>query len=292
MKWVKHYENASSNRILDSLLTHKRGHEFYGMYWLLINGLTKEFKKDTTVFEFTEDRLCSILRVKYFKKVETFLQVLVEIAERLERDFINISEISTTTQRKIIKIETPIILELIGKEFKRTRQCRGQDAAKNKKKNKEKEIYITPVKKPEKLKFDFEKLYAKYPRKMGKTNGIKKCKRLIKTQTDFELLEKAIDNYNREIVCAQTETRFIKHFSTFLSSWKDYLEVDIGSIQKINSKAIYEAVASGARKLELVPDNLGLTEHDKDWIRNNGGLMTLGRKNEFEFNKLLKSKSS
>lgn len=70
--------------------------------------------------------------------------------------------------------------------------------------------------------FDFEKLYKLYPIKKGKSDGIKKCKSKIKTQSKYDLLEKAIINYDLSV--RDTDKKFIKHFSTFMNCWEDYIE--------------------------------------------------------------------
>jgi len=65
-----------------------------------------------------------------------------------------------------------------------------------------------------------EQLYLKYPRKEGKTKGIQKLSKEMKTPEDLTLLEKSISNYTK--VCG-TEKKYIKHFSTFAGCWRDYL---------------------------------------------------------------------
>lgn len=71
-------------------------------------------------------------------------------------------------------------------------------------------------------RFDFEALYSKYPRKVGKTQGIKRCETQIKTQEDYDLLSRSIDNYARQV--KDSEPKFIKHFSSFMGVWRDYAE--------------------------------------------------------------------
>ena len=79
------------------------------------------------------------------------------------------------------------------------------------------------------MKFDFEILYKKYPLKKGKADGFSRLKKTIKTQEDFDLCSKAIDKYAQQLIFERTEPKFIKHFSTFVSTWKDWVEVDSGS---------------------------------------------------------------
>ena len=88
---------------------------------------------------------------------------------------------------------------------------------------------------------DFETLYQKYPRKIGKKKGIDICLRKIKTQSDFEKLDQAIKNYSEYCDNHQTDKKFIKHFSTFMGSWEDWIgvsESEILSPAQIREKQI------------------------------------------------------
>jgi hypothetical protein len=76
--------------------------------------------------------------------------------------------------------------------------------------------------------FDFERLYRKYPRKMGKTPGMKKCKKEIKTEKDYQDLEKAIERFLAYHVSAETDAQFVPYFSTFMSAWRDWLDEEAG----------------------------------------------------------------
>lgn len=82
------------------------------------------------------------------------------------------------------------------------------------------------------LVFDFDSLYKKYPRKEGKQRGIKICNSQIKTQDDFSQLSQAIDRYAEHIKKQATEAKFIKHFSTFMGEWRDWLDPDTGKVEE------------------------------------------------------------
>lgn len=75
-----------------------------------------------------------------------------------------------------------------------------------------------------KPKFDFEYIYALYPKKVGKTKGMIKCKSQIKTLEKYDQLVDAVNNYKKQT--AKTESKYIKHFATFMSCWEDYIEID------------------------------------------------------------------
>lgn len=78
-------------------------------------------------------------------------------------------------------------------------------------------------------RFDFDLIYKEYPRKEGKQKGIQICKREIKTIGDFELLFDAVKRYKAHVSNSKTEPKYIKHFSSFMASWRDWSDSDAGS---------------------------------------------------------------
>jgi hypothetical protein len=74
---------------------------------------------------------------------------------------------------------------------------------------------------------DFEVLYHGYPLKKGKQKGIASCERQIRTPADYEALRRAIANYAAEV--RGKDPQYVKHFSTFMGCWRDYLEVHVGA---------------------------------------------------------------
>ena len=73
-----------------------------------------------------------------------------------------------------------------------------------------------------------DQIYKLYPRKRGKTAGMKTLKKLIlmkdggvnREAADAVML--AIQNYKKD--CEFKNGDYIKHFSTFMNCWEDYLE--------------------------------------------------------------------
>lgn len=84
-------------------------------------------------------------------------------------------------------------------------------------------------KEPKVPSFNFLKAYEEYPRKQGKTQGLKKCRSEIKTPEDFELLLKSIRRYRDYIRLNGIEPAYVKHFNSFMSSWRDWLDSDVGN---------------------------------------------------------------
>ena len=79
------------------------------------------------------------------------------------------------------------------------------------------------------IKLNFESIYAMYPKKVGKTRGIKTCRSEIKTQAEFDQLSQAVSKYAELCVRDKTDPKFIKQFSTFMNCWRDYLDPEIGT---------------------------------------------------------------
>lgn len=76
------------------------------------------------------------------------------------------------------------------------------------------------------LSIFFEDLYRDvFPRKQGKTRGLKKCKTDVKKSElkDFEI---AIHNYSNYVEANDIKREFTKHFSTWVSEWRDWIDVE------------------------------------------------------------------
>lgn len=80
------------------------------------------------------------------------------------------------------------------------------------------------------VSFDFLLLYQKYPRKVGKKRGIQKCQRVVKTKETFDLVSTAIDRYASYLLKTNPDVQFIKHFDSFMSSWEDWVDADVGQV--------------------------------------------------------------
>lgn len=79
---------------------------------------------------------------------------------------------------------------------------------------------------------DFSQAYQNYPRKMGKSEGIKRLNRDIKTEPDAQLFLEAVNRFKAHHEKEGTQKKFIPYFSTFVSHWRDWLDPDIGKTQQ------------------------------------------------------------
>lgn len=119
---------------------------------------------------------------------------------------------------------------------------------------------LVPVAKPEVTEQDIEQVYLDlYPLKKGKSKGIKTALKEIKSKQDLKDLKTSINNYNDSI----NDPKFIKHFSTFMNEWRDWLDPQAGksSIQLTNWDTEAEYYFQAAREF-------GSTNPDKarEWL--------------------------
>jgi hypothetical protein len=74
------------------------------------------------------------------------------------------------------------------------------------------------------LAFNFEQIYDLYPRKVGKSTGIKWLKTNIKSRSRYEKLNEAVRNFASYTEAIDTETPFIPHFSTWVKRFEDWTD--------------------------------------------------------------------
>lgn len=79
-------------------------------------------------------------------------------------------------------------------------------------------------------KYDFESLWIKYPKPLGKKQALRHFTASVKTDEDWKNINLALDNYLKTENVVKGCVQFIKHGSTWFNNWQDY--VSIKSIQK------------------------------------------------------------
>jgi hypothetical protein len=184
MKWFKHYENAHTNTFIQALLKEKDGLEMYARWFLLLEFLCGEFKKDTVMFIASSEQLKAALRVGQDKKLGKILESFRELSAKFDESLLKVSE----TSEKFYKFETPIILELMGKSFKRTRPCRGSDTPKKEEERKKNKNIYNRKKLCEKscrMVDDYNLVFGK---KLSHKTHVKYYKHAIKLMTEKQIL--------------------------------------------------------------------------------------------------------
>ena len=74
-----------------------------------------------------------------------------------------------------------------------------------------------------KPKHDFDMFWALYPRKMRKQQAVKTYNNKIKEGITHDTIMKCLEVYNEQIKHNKTDYQYIRHPSTFLNSYEDYL---------------------------------------------------------------------
>lgn len=78
-------------------------------------------------------------------------------------------------------------------------------------------------------RFAFEAVYAVFPRKRGKSDGLRRLERDVRTQADFDALITAVRNFAAEMQREQRPIDKIAYFSTWVGEWKDWIQLERGS---------------------------------------------------------------
>lgn len=84
------------------------------------------------------------------------------------------------------------------------------------------EIKHQPIK-PEtkKVEFDFEAIWKQYPSKVGKPAAQRHFKATVKTDEDFQNIQKALSNY---VQCDRVKNNFIQNGSTWFNDWRAWID--------------------------------------------------------------------
>lgn len=85
---------------------------------------------------------------------------------------------------------------------------------------------------------DLEAIYVGYPRKVGKAKGFERARRDIKSIRELNDLAKAVINYRAHCEREKTESKYIKHFSTFIGEWRDWVDPEHGRAEDFSQRAI------------------------------------------------------
>lgn len=126
MKWFKHYSNASESNALTELIA-KTGLAGYGRYWKLLELMANKFSGNETEFVFETKMLRHILGFYHTNALAMYLQCIA-----------NVGVMCFECDKDVVRISTPILLELQSRDFKKARNERATSAPKkeNKKENK------------------------------------------------------------------------------------------------------------------------------------------------------------
>jgi hypothetical protein len=92
-----------------------------------------------------------------------------------------------------------------------------------------KELNTIMLKKPKISAVELEHAYRDFPRKQGKSAGMKIAEREIRTPDDLALLRQAITRFRDFHIREKTDPKFIPYFKTFMSHWREWLDPETGT---------------------------------------------------------------
>jgi hypothetical protein len=94
-----------------------------------------------------------------------------------------------------------------------------------------------------------EGIYAAYPRKKGKSVGLKKLRAEIKAGAKPDDIAKALANFLANLRKEKTEGDFIPYFSTWMNEWRDWLDPEHGKSESFAESGAVDflAIAQGGK---------------------------------------------
>lgn len=260
MKFFKHFTDANRGKSMQQLLRSKNkelGMKAIGIYWTIVEMCAEKMTKEKDQ-EYTDSHCNFEFNTSYIR--DTLALHRTATLSMYLRWFGDVGLMSSQCTDDVTSIYMPKLLECLDRDTKRARTERAPSAPKRKKKEKEKEIDIPHA------VFDFELVWKKYPRKLGKAEGMARLATMIKTNEDYQLLLKSIDRYVAHLSKSGTEEQFMKHFPSFLGTskkqtWRDWLETDVGRVKVQSSSPAYKIINSSQNKpLKIDSGNLSESE--------------------------------
>lgn len=182
----------------------------------------------------------TILRHIHKLEKEGFLvhKILKNSAHRSAQGFAHTSTVVTICNYKeILNIENDSAQGFAHTSAQHKQDCIKQDFKETNK------IHAQVSHLRECVNMDFEKIYEEYPRKRGKGEGLKLCRKKIKTSEQYYNLLKAVRNYKNEKKDCPME--FIKQFDSFMHVWEDWVEPESEIKESAWEKTKREFLAKG-----------------------------------------------
>jgi len=207
--YFKHYNDATSGSTIQGLLAKKRPYAVI-LHWFFLERCNQQNSGEITVS-------ISELSWRMFRRKDALLRDIFLISE----DNQNFSFALDEDKLKISVLN-----------YAEYQENRGQKSYKKVAKTvhiKDKRLKIKDKRlkiKENEFKNDLEKIYLSYPLKRGKSKGMKKALSVINSPDKLLNLEKAINNYAAECHKRNTESQYIKHFSTFMNEWEDWINLE------------------------------------------------------------------
>lgn len=88
---------------------------------------------------------------------------------------------------------------------------------------------------------DFKLFWVHYPRKVGKGECEKSYQKEVRAGAKPHDMLRALKRYRQHLETEKVEPKYIKHGSTFLNHWRDWLEPDVGETSVDEKRKAHQA---------------------------------------------------
>lgn len=75
------------------------------------------------------------------------------------------------------------------------------------------------------LELEFQRVWERYPRRLGRKAAFRHFKASIKTAQDVQSIHSALNHYLSDIRSKGTEPQYVQHGSTWLNDWQSWVDV-------------------------------------------------------------------
>lgn len=102
-------------------------------------------------------------------------------------------------------------------------------------------------------RFNLEAVYDEYPRKIGKTPGLAKLAKQIKTDADYEIVMRGVVAFAVAMESERRPSEKIPHFSTWVhqEQWRDYAAIDVSATRSYSNFSGPRSPVSETKEDEL-----------------------------------------
>ncbi len=116
-------------------------------------------------------------------------------------------------------------------------------------KDKDKDKVKDTVKEKDKIKkFDFDPVWALYPKKIGKKEAFGYFNTTVKDDKDRANIQKAIENYLKHIEAEKVPTRYIKKGCNWFDDWEDWVDFIVEAPEPEPEKFKFHEVKASIEK--------------------------------------------
>ena len=242
MKWFKHYSDSLDDPFIHALMD-EFGHFGYAVWFGLIEIIAKENGNTIT-------GKLSISPTYLRRKLRTTLTKLRQVFDYCQTN----ARLTVNYSEKEWDFDFPKMAQ-IKDNYTKDLQETGKKPSNHKEVEEEKEK--EEEKNIKKVVFDFESIWNKYPLKDGKKYAKKHFTATVRTQEDWENINRALGNYIKHLEA--TSWKQPKNGSTWFNNWQDWVEWDEPEIMTMTEEERRDAQKKVAKnKIDADVEQYGI----------------------------------